>query len=199
MSNQLPPPCFDNGFVTAEVYCFGFWTLGTACAHTCRIGAQESAGRRIRMCDYSLHGIENRLAVEGEILVIHRFSTGSKGLTSPQSLEPANSSKGLFAFLASKFIEPTGECAVCIPDGAQLSWKGISESNQYALGISSEEPVTFRQLFLEGPGHRDAIELRDGKRIRLQELEEGETLAVRALTSEKTNPSQEILRDFQEL
>jgi len=150
------------------------------------------------MCDYSLHGIENRLAVEGETLVIHRFSTGSKGLTSPQNLEPANTSKSLFAFLASKFIEPSGECAVCIPDGAQLSWSGISMSNQFSLGISSGELVTFRQLFLEGPGHRDAIELKDGKRIRLQELEEGETFMVTALTSEKTT-SEEILRDFQEL
>jgi hypothetical protein len=167
--------------------------------HYFRIGAQESAGRRISMCDYSLHGIENRLAVEGETLVVHRFSTGSKGLTSPQNLEPTNSSKSIFAFLAAKFIEPIGECAVCIPDGAQLSWKGISMSNQFALGISADEPVTFRQLFLEGPGHRDAIELKDGKRIRLQELEEGETFTVTALTSEKTTTSEEILRDFQEL
>jgi hypothetical protein len=35
------------------------------------------------MCDYSLHGIKNRLAEAGETLVVHRFHTGSKGLTSP--------------------------------------------------------------------------------------------------------------------
>ena len=35
------------------------------------------------MCDYSLQGIRNRLAEQGEILVVHRFQTGSKGLTSP--------------------------------------------------------------------------------------------------------------------
>src|SRR3954454_7268757 len=34
------------------------------------------------MCDYSLHGLPNRLAVEGEELVTHRFSTGSMGLAS---------------------------------------------------------------------------------------------------------------------
>jgi hypothetical protein len=34
------------------------------------------------MCDYSLHGIKNRLADEGEQLFIHRFHTGSKGLAS---------------------------------------------------------------------------------------------------------------------
>ena len=35
------------------------------------------------MCDYSLAGIPSRLAVEGEQLVAHRFSTGSLGLASP--------------------------------------------------------------------------------------------------------------------
>ena len=34
------------------------------------------------MCDYSLAGIPNRLAVEGERLVACRFSTGSMGLAS---------------------------------------------------------------------------------------------------------------------
>ena len=39
------------------------------------------------MCDYSLHGIENRLAEEGEVLVVHRFYSESKGLTSPDYLK----------------------------------------------------------------------------------------------------------------
>ena len=37
------------------------------------------------MCDYSLAGIPNRLAVEGEQLVAYRFSTGAIGLTSPDA------------------------------------------------------------------------------------------------------------------
>jgi hypothetical protein len=47
------------------------------------------------MCDYSLQGIRNRLAEEGETLVVHRFYTGSKGLTSPKYLKPTEKSKGL--------------------------------------------------------------------------------------------------------
>ena len=35
------------------------------------------------MCDYSLAGIPNRLAAEGEQLVAYRFSTRAIGLTSP--------------------------------------------------------------------------------------------------------------------
>jgi len=41
------------------------------------------------MCDYSLHGLDNRLAEEGEVLIVHRFYTGSKGLTSPDYLKPS--------------------------------------------------------------------------------------------------------------
>ena len=39
------------------------------------------------MCDYSLCGIPNRLAAEGEELVVHKFSTGSMGLASPADLQ----------------------------------------------------------------------------------------------------------------
>ena len=59
------------------------------------------------MCDYSLAGVPNRLAVEGEQLVVHRFSTGSVGLASPCSS------------LSSK------ETAVCIPPGARLRLRDI--------------------------------------------------------------------------
>jgi hypothetical protein len=38
------------------------------------------------MCDYSLCGIPNRLAVERENLVVYRFPTGSMGLASPADL-----------------------------------------------------------------------------------------------------------------
>jgi hypothetical protein len=38
------------------------------------------------MCDYSLMGIPNRLAEEGEDLVAHRFPTGSVGFASPRDL-----------------------------------------------------------------------------------------------------------------
>ena len=38
------------------------------------------------MCDYSLHGVKNRLANEGDQLFIHMFHTGSKGLASVADL-----------------------------------------------------------------------------------------------------------------
>ena len=35
------------------------------------------------MCDYSLMAVPNRLAEDGEDLVVYRFPTGSLGLASP--------------------------------------------------------------------------------------------------------------------
>jgi hypothetical protein len=58
------------------------------------------------MCDYSLAGVPNRLAVEGEQLVVQRFSTGALGLASPTTHR---------AWLWS-----VKECAVCVPPGARL-------------------------------------------------------------------------------
>ena len=43
------------------------------------------------MCDYSLMAIPNRLAVEGDSLETYRFSTGSIGLASPESIRHSQS------------------------------------------------------------------------------------------------------------
>jgi hypothetical protein len=50
------------------------------------------------MCDYSLSGIQNRLAVGGETLIVHELDTGSKGLTSSEYLKPAPKPRGFGGF-----------------------------------------------------------------------------------------------------
>ena len=137
------------------------------------------------MCDYSLHGIENRLAEAGEALVVHQFYTGSKGLTSPEYLKPTEQPKSLMALLTRKFAAQPRICAVCIPDGARLMLRGISRALQHAHGLSTAEAVTFRQLSADAAAYRDAVEFRNGVKVRLQDLEEGQTLEVLALSSEK--------------
>jgi hypothetical protein len=139
------------------------------------------------MCDYSLHGIPNRLAEEGETLVVHRFYTGSKGLTSPEYLKPIAQPKGLIAMLTRMLTFPSQPqvCAVCIPDGAQLMVTGISQALQQAHGLSTIEAGTFRQLSANAGTYRDAIEFRNGVNVRLQELEEGSSVEVLALSSQK--------------
>src|SRR2546427_7796971 len=125
------------------------------------------------MCDYSLHGIQNRLAQEGEVLVVHRFYSGSKGFTSPEYLKPEHG-KGRIAVLKKLFAAPR-DCAVCIPDGAQLILHDISPSLQQMHGLSATEPVAFRQLSVNAQTYRDAVEFKNGVKVRLQELEEGQS------------------------
>jgi hypothetical protein len=139
------------------------------------------------MCDYSLHGIKNRLAEKGEALVIHRFYSGSKGLTSPQYLTRAEQPKGLMAALKRMFAAQSEECAVCIPDGAKLMLRGISTVLQKVHGCSATEAVTFRQLSANAATYRDAIEFKNGVELRIQDLEEGQTVDILALSSEEAS------------
>src|SRR6266571_6482283 len=100
----------------------------------------------LNMCDYWLYGIPNRLAQKGEMLVVHRFYSGSKGLTSPEYLKPLAQPKGFVGALKRMFTARQRVCAVCIPDGAQLRLTGISPALQEAHALSVTELVTFRQL-----------------------------------------------------
>ena len=138
------------------------------------------------MCDYSLYGIANRLAEEGEVLVVHRFHTGSKGLTSPEYLKPTEQPKRLMTILKRTFAAPPSVCAVCVPDGAQLMLHGISLTLQQVHGLSTTEAVTFRQLSANFATYRDAVEFKNGVTVRLQDLEEGQSVKVLALSSERT-------------
>ena len=147
------------------------------------------------MCDYSLHGIKNRLAKEGETLIVHRFHTGSKGLTSPEYLQLSPAPRGMLAFLKSMFAPELRECAVCIPDGARLKLDGISQTLQEVHCLSATEAVTFRQLSANSATYRDAVEFENGVKLRLQELEEGQSVLVLTLSSEEiTARKQRLIR-----
>ena len=139
------------------------------------------------MCDYSLQGIRNRLAEEGETLVVHRFSTGSKGLTSategPQACERP---KGWLNALKWLFATPAQECAVCIPDGARLLVPGLADKLWPQHGIKASDHVVFRQLSEEAAVYRDAVEFSCGAKVRIQELEDGQIVEVCALSSQDT-------------
>jgi hypothetical protein len=128
------------------------------------------------MCDYSLTGIRNRLAVEGERLVVHRFHTGAVGLASPADLGPA----GLSRWRSVLYREETA-CAVCIPPGARLVLRDIPERRQVLWGVRPEEEVIFVQLSLEAYQPRDAVRFGNGREILLRELREGQRVEVLSL------------------
>lgn len=136
------------------------------------------------MCDYSLHGIENRLAREGEVLVVHRFYSGSKGLTSPGYLNPKRISGGILATIKRMFAPNPQPCAVCIPDGARLVLHGIEPALRRSHALDRVEPVTFRQLSANDYAYRDAVEFKNGLKVRLQDLEIGQIFEVLSLSSE---------------
>jgi hypothetical protein len=153
------------------------------------------------MCDYSLMGLPNRLAVKEEELVVHRFPTGSLGLAAPSDLAPADSSMGRpksFWAAVKLFLNPPAPPsvrAVCIPPGATLVAADIPASMQRALGVGQIELVTFtlitqlqnRSVQCEAAGsYRDAVRFRNGREVRLQDLHEGQRMWVMDLAGAET-------------
>ncbi|HXN47438.1 MAG TPA: hypothetical protein VN893_12405 [Bryobacteraceae bacterium] len=144
------------------------------------------------MCDYSLHAVPNRLAVEGEELVTYRFPTSSIGLASPADLEKANckvSAAGVerswWSVLKSWLNPPPLRIdkipAVCIPPGARLRMNSIPRELQKELGVGQTEEVTFVELSASAYRYRDGVRFPNGREILLQYLDEGLPVDVLSL------------------
>ena len=156
------------------------------------------------MCDYSLCGIPNRLAAEGEELVVHKFSTGSMGLASPADLPVCETvretTKQSFWQALKSFFEPVRQPAVapavCIPPGAHLILKDIPADMQRQCHVTSEEGVMFTQLSADVNSYRDAVRFKNGYQMRLQDLREGMRVEVLSLAGayEYTPVMSEALR-----
>ena len=148
------------------------------------------------MCDYSLHGLPNRLAREGEDLVAHRFSTGAIGLTSPAELCRAvnfeKRAKQSFwsAFKAAILPAAYAEApAVCIPPGARLRLSGIPAGLQRELNVGADEIVTFTQTSTLANTYHDAVRFANGRQMLLQFLKEGQPVHVLSLGSTEAEES----------
>ena len=107
------------------------------------------------MCDYSLMGIPNRLAVEGEDLVAHTFPSGSVGFASPRDVCITNplqaQPQGFWSALKNSFrpAKPNPVPAVCVPPGSRLVLQDIPILLQRDVGVGPAEEVTFTQLYSE--------------------------------------------------
>ncbi len=153
------------------------------------------------MCDYSLMAVPNRMAKEGEDLVVYRFPTGSLGLASAADIkrlaEPRQKKrKGLFTSFMDLFSMPRTEavCAVCIPPGARLRLRDIPQRLQQEVGVGPQEEVTFTQITAAANAYRDAVRFPHGRVIRLQELREGQRVRVLDLSLAE-EPTFEALRE----
>ena len=152
------------------------------------------------MCDYSLCGIPNRLAVEGEELVVRRFSTGSMGLASLTDLQvckrlkEAAPRKTWKQRLKNFFEQPSQSAtapAVCIPPGARLIVRNIPRDLQLRWRVSQDEGAVFTQISSEFNSFRDAVRFHGGCQVRLLDLTEGIPVQVLSLagTSENAPPA----------
>jgi hypothetical protein len=143
------------------------------------------------MCDYSLMNVPNRLAREGEELVVHRFGTGSIGLASYPDLhpnvDPSAPSKRTFWSMVKQILEaPTASPApaVCIPPGARLALRDIPEQMQRERGVGPAEEVVFTQITAASHRYRDAVRFSNGQEVLLQWLREGQRVRVLSLGPE---------------
>jgi len=145
------------------------------------------------VCDYSLHAFPNRLAVENEDLVLHRFGGGSMGLASIADVRASNAAcvkkpfwtavkDWFWGQLDSDLAIP----AVCVPPGARLVLSDIPRSMQRDLGISEVEEVKFVETSAEVNTYRDAIRFRNNRQILLQLLREGQRVKVLSLDLEES-------------
>lgn len=137
------------------------------------------------MCDYSLMGFPNRLALTGEELVVHRFPTNSLGLVSPSNLISLASCSqpapvGFWSVLKGwfKIQTPTPVVAVCIPPGSKLQLHGIPARLRDHLKVGLDEEVTFTQITSEAYEHRDAVRFGNGRELLLQRLIVGQRVGV---------------------
>jgi len=142
------------------------------------------------MCDYSLMAMPNRLAREGELLVSHRFPTGSLGLASPADLKracpPQPLTRKSWWRRTMEFFDPPRTDpapAVCIPPGARLELQDIPVRLQQELEVGPVEIVTFTQITAAVNSYRDAVQFSNGRRTRLQELREGQRVRVLDLSA----------------
>ena len=144
------------------------------------------------MCDYSLGEFRNRLAVEGEELILHRFLTGSMGLASPAdlcSLDKTKTQKTFWQSLKSFFqlsLNTRSVPAVCVPPGAQLICKSLPKDLAREWGMTEEETenemsVRFVQTSANVNQYRDALQLPNSRQVLLQDFPEGVRLQIVSL------------------
>ena len=157
------------------------------------------------MCDYSLMNLPNRLANEGEILVTHRFASGSIGFVSPADLRSSRvralpvCHRGFWAHVGAWFRCPDSHSlsAVCIPPGARLQALSISDALRKVTGIQPGDEVTFNQSTAEWGQYRDALWIAPGRQVLLQCLSEGAEFQVMRFDSvSEAAPEQEYVYDL---
>jgi len=145
------------------------------------------------MCDYSLYAIHNRLAEEGEELILHRFEAGTLGFASVSDLIKLDSTKkskrdSIWTSMRDWLFPQRSEAlpAICIPPGTCLLLTDVPRNVQRILCIAPSEVVVFTELSHRSHFYRDALLLTNGTRVLLQDLPEGIHAIVLSTSSESS-------------
>ncbi|MBX9600246.1 MAG: hypothetical protein K2X35_04545 [Bryobacteraceae bacterium] len=136
-----------------------------------------------------MHAFQNRLAKEGEDLVLTRFPGGSLGFASPDQVSPSSIGTWWGRLMtaarnwSTKALPATRRMtAVCLPPGARLTVHEIPKGLQQVLGVGKTEEVVFAQLGCEAYTYRDALQFPVGRPVLLQRLPERLRVTVVSLT-----------------
>jgi len=129
------------------------------------------------MCDYSLHLVSSRPAEAGEKLTSTAFKGGTRGFAAVN--------------------DPT--VAVCLLPGTEVAFEGEIEFDEGWSFFHKRKfggtVARFRQINLDIPNtHHDALELADGRIVRLNDLRVGQYATVLQLP---TAPTQAVTADHQ--
>ncbi len=151
------------------------------------------------MCDYSLMGVPNRLAEQGEELCSHRFSTGSIGLAPAAEVAAyhawgkANAQAGMLADIFSCQKRPIVHAACLLP-GTRLVLSGIPSEIQQSCGVGAVDKVTFTQITAQENTHRDAFRFGNGNTVLIQKCGEGVRVLVESLedATEREEVAEEV-------
>lgn len=134
------------------------------------------------MCDYSLNTFPNRLAQDGEELVLHRFPSGCMGFVSAEDFLTNHVRRiGRGSGLAAWFFprRHNGPAAVCVPHGSTLVFEGMPSLLRGQLGLAATEEALLVPLSEDDFYYRDGLRFANGERILLQRFPEGQRAVVR--------------------
>jgi hypothetical protein len=151
------------------------------------------------MCDYSLMNFPNRLANEGEVLVTHKFSTGSIGFVSPMDLgvptpvRPQCVNDSFWSKFKGWFAAPPHATipAVCVPPGARLQVQSVPDHVQRVFRAEPGDDVIFTEISATWGQFRDGLRIQGGHEVLLQSLGEGLEVRVIDLASSEDAPRRE--------
>ena len=127
------------------------------------------------MCDYSLEMYASRPAREGEQYQTTRFASGSIGVTVPGD----------------------GTTAICLACDARLEVGNLPRDLCDAYGLQPREIAVFASL--PYGGYRDALAFGNGRKVSLQQLGEGVSIAIQSEPRAVEPELQERLERVREL